>query len=384
MRRSVILRKLSRVDRALDKGIERSEMAGAVVFGRMVREGECLEHVSVRGLAVTKPERIPMVRETVFDLASLTKPIATATAIMLLCDSGALALDDPVSNTLSLFEGKNKESVTLRHLLTHSSGLRPWRAFHDILLEKERKQGEKWIATSRGRDLIRDRILRSKLVHEPGSAAVYGDLDFMLLGLVVEEVTKSPFEEYCAEHIFQPLGMDLTGFRSLVNSESAIEGERARGIAATEECPWRQRVLWGSVHDPNAYAMGGVAGHAGLFGPVDDVMKFAQTVLDVWHGRSDQLPRQALYDFTRRQNVPPGSDWALGWDTPTEGNSSAGRYFSTQSVGHLGFTGTSLWIDLEQEAIVVMLTNRIHLVAKRSYFGLRPKVHDLLIEAFTA
>ncbi len=155
-------------------------------------------------------------------------------------------------------------------------------------------------------------------------------------------------------------------------------------MAATENCPWRERILWGEVHDPNAWSMGGVAGHAGLFGPADDVMKFALAWLDAWHGRGELLPRELVRQFTERQNLPPGSDWAIGWDTPTRGASSSGQHFSAHSIGHLGFTGTSLWIDLEREAIVVMLTNRVHQVAKRSRFGLRPQVHDAIIEAFEA
>ena len=168
----------------------------------------------------------------------------------------------------------------------------------------------------------------------------------------------------------------------MVVSQATQNASRASVCAATENCPWRGRILWGEVHDPNASVMGGVAGHAGLFAPADDVMRFGQSVLDVWHGRSDVLPRELLRQFCERQGLPEGSDWALGWDTPTPGASSAGSHFSPRSIGHLGFTGTSLWIDLEAEAVVVMLTNRVHLVAKRSQFELRPVVHDLLIEAF--
>ena len=136
------------------------------------------------------------------------------------------------------------------------------------------------------------------------------------------------------------------------------------------------------MHDPNASVMGGVAGHAGLFATVDDVMTFAQTLLDVFHGRSPLWPRELLEEFTTRQGLPETSDWALGWDTPTAGASSSGQHFSERSVGHLGFTGTSVWIDLESEAVVVLFTNRHHLVAKRSRFDLRARVHDLIREAF--
>jgi CubicO group peptidase (beta-lactamase class C family) len=370
---------LAKVDRALDRAIEAAEMPGAVVLARMHRDGEWLEHLSVRGLAVTRPERIPMARETIFDLASLTKVLATTTAVMLLVEQGALELDAPVAKVLPHFGEKEKERVTLRHLLTHSSGLHPWRGFHETLLERERKKGEHWIGTQAAHDWILESICRSGLVHEPASAAVYGDLDFIVLGAVVEAVSGRPLDRFCAERIFAPLGMTETRFLR----EPPAEAERRR-FAATENCPWRGRIVWGEVHDPNAAAMGGVAGHAGLFAPADDVMRFGTALLDVWHGRSAALPQARLREFATRQSLPPGSDWALGWDTPTAGGSSSGQYFSPQSIGHLGFTGTSLWIDFAAEAVVVMLTNRIHLVAKKSKFTLRAEIHDLLREAFAA
>ncbi|MDX1648309.1 MAG: serine hydrolase domain-containing protein [Myxococcota bacterium] len=382
MRRSTIERKLGRVDKALDKAIDGAEMPGAVVLARMRREGEWLEHASVRGLAVVRPERIPMARETVFDLASLTKVMATTTAVMLLVAEGRIALDDPVAKHLPHFHERDKEAVTLRHLLTHSSGLRPWRAFHEALAERERKKGERLQGTPAARDWVVESICRSALVHAPGTAAVYGDLDFIALGAVVEAVTGERLDAFCAERVFGPLGMASTRFLPLEKGPLP-EAERRR-FAATENCPWRGRILWGEVHDPNAWVMGGVAGHAGLFAPADDVLRFGQAVLDVWHGREGPLPSEAMRLFAERQDLPEGSDWALGWDTPSEGASSAGGRFSRRSIGHLGFTGTSLWIDLEAECVVVMLTNRVHLVAKKSRFGLRGEIHDLLREAFAA
>jgi CubicO group peptidase (beta-lactamase class C family) len=379
---AAVRRKLGRVDRAIDKAIEGAEMPGAVVFARMPKHGEVLEHISRHGLAVVRPERIPMARETIFDLASLTKPIATTTATMLLVADGVLTLDDPVAKHLPAFAERDKEGVTLRHLLTHSSGLKPWRPYHELLIEKERKTGERLIGTPAARDLVLDRTLRSGLVHEPGVAAVYGDLDFIVLGALVEAVTRRSFDEFCAERIFEPIGMKDSFFVPLAEGGPALPDPLRRRIAATENCPWRGRVLWGEVHDPNASVMGGHAGHAGLFSTADDVMTFAQTLLDVFHGRSSLWPRDLLDEFTTRQGRPENSDWALGWDTPTEGASSSGRHFSVRSVGHLGFTGTSLWIDLESEAVVVLLTNRHHLVAKRSRFDLRARVHDLIREAF--
>ncbi|MCZ6464805.1 MAG: serine hydrolase [Proteobacteria bacterium] len=384
MKRSLIVRKLARAERALDKAIQNAEIPGAVVQARMPLHGERVEHLSVQGLAVVRPERLPMTRQTIFDLASLTKPMATSTAILLLVNDGLLDLDDPVAKSLPAFADRDKEAVTLRQLLTHSSGLRPLRFFHETLLEKERKTGERLLGTPEGREWIVDRVLRSALVHEPGEAAVYGDLDFIALGAVVEAVARQPLDEFCRERIFEPLGMPDTRFWP-VPAEGfsiSIPPEVRRRVAATENCPWRGRILWGEVHDPNASAMGGVAGHAGLFSTVDDVMRFAEVWLDAWHGRSDLLPPEWVRRFSERQHLPEGSDWAIGWDTPTAGASASGRYFSERSIGHLGFTGTSLWIDLEREAIVVMLTNRVHLFAKRSRFDLRPVVHDHIIDAF--
>ena len=385
MKWSVVRRKLARVDKAIDKAIEKAETPGAVVYARMPRKGEDMEHFSARGLAVVRPERIPMTRETLFDLASLTKPMATTTAIMLLVADRLLGLDDPVAKALPSFAERDKEAVTLRHLLTHSAGLKPWRAYHELLIEKERKTGERLIGTAASRELIIDRTVRSGLVHDPGEAAVYGDLDFIVLGAVVEAVTHQTLDAFCKERIFAPLEMNDTFYIPAdAAGEMSVPDALRRRIAAPESCEWRGRIVWGEVHDPNASAMGGVAGHAGLFSTVDDVVKFATTALDVWHGRSEIWPRELLRTFFTRQKMPETSDWALGWDTPTAGTSTSGQHFSQQSVGHLGFTGTSLWIDLESECVVVMLTNRVHLVAKKSQFGLRPLVHDAIREAFDA
>ncbi len=382
MKHAVVRRKLGKVDRALEKAIDATETPGAVVLARMRRGGETLEYRGVRGHAVLQPERLAMTGETIFDLASLTKVMATTTSLMLLVEQGALALDDPVAKHLPAFGERGKEAVTVRHLLAHAGGLHPWRGFHEPLLERERKKGERILATPAAKEWVLQSIERSALVHEPGSAAVYGDLDFIVLGALVEALAGRPLERFCDERVFRPLGLAETGFVPVGEGAPALAEPRRRRFAATENCPWRGRILWGEVHDPNAWAMGGVAGHAGLFAPAADVMRFAEAWLDAWHGRPSPLPAAGVRRFAERQGLPAGSDWALGWDTPSDGASSSGSRLSKTSIGHLGFTGTSLWIDLEQEAVVVMLTNRVHLVAKRSKFGLRPVVHDLVMEAF--
>jgi CubicO group peptidase (beta-lactamase class C family) len=209
MKWSLIKRKLARVERVLDKSIDRAELPGAVVLARMPRHGEVVEFFTARGHAVVRPERIPMSRETVFDLASLTKPIATTTAVMLLVADGAFGLDDPVAAVLPVFAERDKEQVTFRHLLTHSAGLKPWRGFHELLIEKQRKTGERLLGTPEGCAWIVDRVLRSGLVHEVGVAAVYGDLDFIALGAAVEKVSGQTLDVFCEERIFGPLGLAL-------------------------------------------------------------------------------------------------------------------------------------------------------------------------------
>jgi CubicO group peptidase (beta-lactamase class C family) len=389
---AAVRRKLAKVDRLIEQAIERGELPGAVVSSVLCsaadepgpptkgkrRGAEELSYRGVHGAAVLSPERHEATEDTTYDLASLTKVLATTPALMLLVAEGKLALDQPVCEILPAFAERGKEAISVRHLLAHCSGLRPWRAYHADLRERERKSGERLLGTSEGRDSIVSRILRSAPVHEPGEASVYGDLSFIVLGEVVAELAQEGLDSFCMRRIYEPLGMTHTGFRPIPST-----GGRA-GIAATEDCAWRDKVVWGEVHDPNAWAMGGVAGHAGLFGTVEDVLRFAREMLAADRGESEIFSEQIAYEFFRRQELTDGGDWALGWDTPTPGVSTSGKYFSPRSIGHTGFTGTSLWIDLERGWIVVMLSNRVHLVAKRSRFELRPQVHDLIWEAFLA
>ncbi len=367
--------KLGRVDRAIQKAMEKGEIPGAVI---LARRGDALSYEGVFGAACLSPERYETRLNSIYDLASLTKVMATTPALMLLVADGKLLLDQPVVEVLPAFGERDKAEATLRHLLTHSSGLRPWRAYYEDLLERERRLGETLLATEAGRERIVSRILRSAPVHDPGEASVYGDLGLIVLGELVAQAAGEPLDSFCQRRIYQPLGLSDTHFNPV-----PFRGEHAR-YAATEQCPWREKVLWGEVHDGNAWAMGGVAGHAGLFSTASDVLRFAEEMLAVERGESSIFQQPLAHEFFRRQEIPDGSDWALGWDTPTPGRSTSGSYFSRRSIGHTGFTGTSLWIDLENGTIVVMLTNRVHLVAKRSRFELRPRIHDLICEAFDA
>ncbi len=373
MKLALVRRKLERVDRAVEKAIAKGETPGCVV---LARQGEGLEYEGVFGASCLSPERHETQRDTLYDLASLTKVMATTSSVMLLVADGKLMLDQPVADVLPAFADQGKAEITVRHLLTHSSGLRPWRAYFADPRERELRRGGQLLATPAGRESIVQRILKSAPVHDPGEASVYGDLGFIVLGAVIEQVAGEPLDAFTRRRVFEPLGLSEIAFNPV-----PFEGARAR-YAATEQCEWREKVVWGEVHDGNAWAMGGVAGHAGLFGPAADVLRFGQEKLRADAGESQVFPVEVAAEFFRRQELSPDSDWALGWDTPTPGTSTSGQHFSERSIGHTGFTGTSLWIDLERGTVLVMLANRVHLLAKRSRFALRPMVHDLVVEAF--
>jgi CubicO group peptidase (beta-lactamase class C family) len=371
---SLVRRKLERVDRAVNRAIEKGEIPGAVILAKM---GDALRYEGVFGSAALTPEQQETHANTLYDLASLTKVLATTSAMTLLVAEQKVSLDQAVADIISEFALHGKEKVTIRHLLTHSSGLRPWRAYYEDLLEREHRKGERLLGTPEGRKAIVRRILQSVLIHEPEEAAVYGDLGFIILGELVERISGEPLDLFCERRIFEPMGLIDTHFNPVPFTDDPSR------YAATELCAWRERVLLGEVHDGNAWAMGGVAGHAGLFSTAADVLRFGEEILAADRGGSELFPGEIIREFLRTQDVPPGSDWALGWDTPSE-KSTSGQHFSPRSVGHTGFTGTSLWIDLERGAIVVFLSNRVHAVAKRSRFSLRPQVHDLIMEAFLA
>jgi CubicO group peptidase (beta-lactamase class C family) len=310
-----------------------------------------------------------MAVDTVFDLASLTKPIATATALMLLNDTGNVELDAPINAYLHTWRRPATMTPTLRQLLGHCGGLPAWRPYYQSI--------EPTIVTSARRHTVYAMIHEETFTSRPGMVGQYSDLGFILLGEMVETVTGVGLDVFCEREIFLPLRLGRAAFYPFGYPQPA-----GLAFASTEHCPWRGRILEGEVHDENAWIMGGVAGHAGLFGTAREVWRFAQGLLHGLQGRTWLVSLPILREFTRCQRTPEGSTWALGWDTPTLGKSSAGQYLSPTAIGHLGFTGTSLWIDPEQDVIVVFLTNRVHPSRQREGIRtFRPLIHDAVMRA---
>ena len=392
----------------IQEGVTQKVFPGAVAL--VARGGKIvfLERVGHRSLT---PGRIPMAADTIFDLASLTKPLATALCIMKLVDKGKIFLDQPMAETLPDADLRDKRTLTLRLLLSHSAGLVDWKPFYERLmnypLQDRKKRLRRW-------------IIEEPFAYEPGKGNVYSDLGFMLLEWVVEEQTGQSIPQYALEHFYGPLGLKRTFFRGTREETNPppsffAEGGRedqGRGeggspdsrlskmplgaggndmpginysseeFAATEDCPWRRRVLQGEVHDGNAWALGGYAGHAGLFGTAEEVHVIADMVRGHYFAmRDDFFKPETVREFFRRQDIVKGSDWALGWDTRAPLGSSAGKHFSRDSVGHTGFTGTSIWMDLEQDVIAILLSNRVHPKGNNDKIKrFRPAFHDAVME----
>jgi CubicO group peptidase (beta-lactamase class C family) len=296
----------------------------------------------------------PASDDTIFDLASLTKVIATTPIVMQQVERGVLALEDPVSGHIAEWRSDDRADVTLRDLLAHCSGLPVWRPFFREL---------------KGRHAYEAAIAAEPLDYAPRAQSVYSDLDFILLGFIVDG--RVPLAERFALMLSQMEIVEEVQF-------APPPLWRAR-IAPTEQDPWRGRLLVGEVHDENAAALGGIAGHAGLFGTAAAVGSYARHLLQVLDGRAGVFRRATLEEFVTKRADIPGSSRALGWDTmlPT---SSCGTLMSARAFGHTGFTGTSLWIDPEKDVYVTLLTNRVHPTrANEAIKHVRPAVHDAVV-----
>ncbi len=366
-------------ERALDDAVGRRVFPGAVL---LVREGEQIYHRAC-GNRSLDPEVAPMAVDTVFDLSSLTKPFATTIAIQMLVAEGKLHLDDRVSRFFHNFGVYGKTHITFRHLLNHSSGLPAWQPYYKEIIQSERKGGKiNFISSPGAKAYVYQSIHRERLAAPPGTRAVYSDLGFILLGEVIEEISGMSLDRFCHQRIYRPLGLRSVAFVDLWLLRSRKLEPIAEMIAPTERCPWRKKVLCGEVHDDNSYAMGGVTGHAGLFGSARDLDTLVCRLRQCYRGTNEWLPRDLLREFWTRDASVPESTWALGWDTPSAHDSSAGALFNRHAVGHLGFTGTSVWIDLDRDRHIILLTNRVHPSRDNDAIRqFRPLIHDLIVKA---
>jgi CubicO group peptidase (beta-lactamase class C family) len=340
----------ARLDSIVAVGIAEGAAPGAALaVGRWGR----LVHLRGYGRIDIAPNAPAVTDSTMFDMASLTKVVATTTAAMILEDEAKLDLDAPIHTYLPQPTDPAKSGITVRMILTHSGG---FEAFAPLWREH------------RGRADYLTQINVRPLAYAPGDSTIYSDWDFVLMGLIIEHITGMPLDQFVSSRLWQPLGMHDTGFNPLASGAMPADSDctaafRADNpllarIAMTEiDTAYRHMHVHGIVHDENACAMGGVAGHAGLFSSARDVAVFCQMLLNGGeYGGVRFIQPTTVARWTTRQSSK--SSRAFGWDTPS-GRSSAGRYFSPRSFGHTGFTGTSIWIDPERGVFVVLLTNRV-------------------------
>ncbi|MDN5940754.1 MAG: serine hydrolase [Nitrospira sp.] len=369
------------IQAALQSAVDEGVFPGAQLAVRLRGELRC---VVVAGRLSSEHPGLPVQPTTLYDLASLTKPLATGTSLLLLAQRSKVTLEDPVQEILFELEGTPIGQATVKDLLAHRAGLPGWRPFYERFDARDMVQG-----FSGGDQPVKQYILKmirdEPLLYVRRERCVYSDLGFMLLGLLVERLTEMALDRWCEEAIVRPLaaypmmfcptagGAQLDVVRPMVDVSH---------IAPTEQDKWRNRLLRGEVHDENAAAMGGVAGHAGLFGTAESVLAVSGAWLRGYHGRESILDGKLVRQFTTRQESAAQSSWALGWDTPSA-PSSSGSSFSERSFGHLGYTGTSLWIDPLRELEVVLLSNRVHPHRRNEKIkAFRPWIHDLVYREF--
>ena len=367
----------SAMHRALEEGV----FPGAVVAIR--RGGEVVYHRAF-GLATRIPQPEPASLETIYDLASLTKPLATTGALLCLVQEGALSLDQRLDQLLGELEGRPVGAATVFHLLNHSAGLPAWRPLYRSIAARDADQPG-FLGSPGAKQAVLHEIGREALASPVGVRSLYSDLGFMLLGVVVERVSGRTLNEFCRERLYavcEAKPLDFIAMGSNAGDEPGDGSLPWRLMAATEDDPWRGRVLRGEAHDENAFAMGGVAGHAGLFGAAAAVLAVSSLWLKGYLGRGTLFLPELVRRFASRQNRAGDSSWALGWDTPSL-PSSSGTRLSRRSFGHLGYTGTSLWVDPMQELEVVLLSNRVHPTRENNKIReFRPVIHDLIYEEF--
>jgi CubicO group peptidase (beta-lactamase class C family) len=341
----------------LRSAIDQRAFPGAAVA--IAHQGKLIAH---KGLGhFTYEAASPAVTaDTVYDLASVTKVFATTTACMILYERGVLKLEQPIIELLPEFaaqqDAARRRQVMLCMLLAHSSGLPAY---------------VKLFQTAHNKDALLRQALQVPLAADPGSRAEYSDIGFILLGEALQRLSGEALDQFCQREIFVKLNLAHTTFNPLPADKLSIP--------PTEyDRTFRHCLIQGEVNDENAFVMGGVAGHAGCFSTALDVSVFAQCMLQ---GGSPLVKKETLEIFTRRQDSPPASSRALGWDTPSQ-PSQSGKYFSSRSYGHLGYTGTSLWIDPDRQLSVTLLTNRTWPDrGSQSIKQFRPAFHDAVIEA---
>ena len=351
------------IDTLLEQGVANSVFPGAVLL--VAKADKILFFKSV-GLADRLTGR-PVVKETVFDLASLTKPLATTMVLMHLVQTGRVDLTTRIADAIPQFDIPEKNQITIDQLLCHTSGYPAYKPYFNDLIKMPNNQRMAQ---------LKNLLIKESMLAKPGTRMCYSDLGFMVLAWIIETLCKKPLPAVVAEKIYQPLGIEMLFFPDFQPPQRAVE------FAATEECPWRKQILMGTVHDDNAGAVKGLMGHAGLFGDAFSVYQLLWRLMQSYHQEA-ALPGISATVVEQFMTPCKIGGRVRGFDTPDSLSSASGRFFSSNSPGHLGFTGTSFWMDLERRMIIILLTNRVHPSRDNEAIKeFRPQIHDCVIEQF--
>lgn len=344
-----------KIDYVIQKAIDEKAFPGAVVLvwknGEIIYENAFGNYTYEVGLQKVYPF-------TIYDLASLTKVVATTTAAMICYDRNLFSLDDKVVKYIPEFAVNGKENITIKHLLLHNTGLPAWKKFYGRGLISE--------------DVIKE-IYSEELEYKTGEKTVYSDLGIITLGKIIEKVTEQSLDKFCSDNIFVPLKMESTFY---------TPDDLLKPLCAPTEKDdyWRMKILQGEVHDETSAMLGGVAGHAGLFSTANDISKLMAVLMRKGKYDDKEFIKQSTVElFTKRYSKE--STRALGWDTKSDSGSSAGKYFSKKSFGHTGYTGTSIWADPERNLFVIFLTNRVYPTRENTkILKVRPELHNAIIK----
>ena len=352
------------IEKMMARGVADFVFPGAVL---LCARGKDIFFHGAYGVADLSDQR-PMTTNSIFDLASLTKPLATALAVSELVRRGKLSLDTLLGDVIPVVLKTPKADISIEMLLRHTSGLPAHREFFWAMVK----------ANQPPREFLRNLIVQEPLEAKPGHQEVYSDLGYMVLSWVVETLAGQRLDQFVHEKIYEPLGIRNLFFIDLDNK--ILEKDRSGrqlSLVSTQTCPWRRRTLTGEVEDDNAWAAGGIEGHAGLFGDALSIHTLCCEILTaVRHGSPHVLDPDIFSAFVRKDM---GRNYVAGFDTPSKLNSSSGHFFAAGSLGHLGFTGTSFWINPASGLIVILLTNRVHPSRDNQKIKIfRPLLHDMV------
>jgi CubicO group peptidase (beta-lactamase class C family) len=356
-----------KIDQLLDKAISRDRIpSAAYLLGSRGQAIICRAF----GTAVIVPEQIPATTETIYDTASLTKPLITTTLVMRACEQRALSLSDSASRCLTEFAGTDKQAITIQQLLTHTAGFPAWRPIYADI--QDRRQ-------------LGDYLARQPLAYAPGTKVAYSDLGFITLSLLLERIHQTDFGELARREIFEPLGLKRTFFNPPPAFRQAIAGgevnmdrerdeTRQLGYNIDDHPMWQRGLIWGEMHDGNGHFLGGAPGHGGLFSTLRETFELAQQYLP----GSRLLQPETLGFFSRSFTPGLNRDRSLGWMLASTDGSAAGSALPRDAFGHTGFTGTSLWIDPRRARVYILFTNRTHpRLTDVDMNALRQKFHAL-------